>query len=217
MDYPILSLQERKINYNFLAAGALWHINGMNDVKWLTKYSKSIANFYDSRFAYGSYGPKIIAQLPYILQTFREDINSRQAVINIWNESPHIGNKDTSCLLSLHFLIRNNAINTIVSMRSSDYWLGLPYDIFDFSIITLYIALLLNNTYHYINLELGNLYFNAGSSHLYSEYYNKAKLILQTTKEVIKPSLDITFFEDDEHLKEWLLEMAESGDLNANS
>lgn len=212
MDSPILSLQERKINYNFLAGGALWHITGMNDINWLAKYSKRITKFYDSRFAFGSYGPRIISQLPYILQTLKENINSRQAVINIWNESPHIGNKDTSCLLSLHFLIRNNTINTVVSMRSSDYWLGLPYDIFDFSIITAYIVLLLGG-----GLKLGNLYFNAGSSHLYSEYYDKAKLILRTTKKVIEPSLDIDFFENDQHLKDWLLQMAESGGLSANS
>lgn len=187
--YPIVRAQERRINYKFLAAGALWHINGDNDVQWLSQFSKGITEFYAGRFAFGAYGPLIKLQLPYIIQTLSEDPYSRQAVMNIWSMNPHVGNKDTSCLLSLHFIIRDSIMHTIVSMRSSDAWLGLPYDLFDFTMISAYVALLLPG----IVTDLGTLVFNSGSQHLYEKFFESTEKLLYDSEEYKCPINDNPF------------------------
>ena len=65
-------------------------------------------------------------------------------------------------------------------MRSSDIWLGWPYDIFNFTMLTGYIMLLLREK-GINNLQLGNIYLNAGSQHLYENNWEKAIDALNNT------------------------------------
>ena len=59
-------------------------------------------------------------------------------------------------------------------MRSSDAWMGWPYDIYNFSCITAFIAL-------HLNVDIGRLYLTAGSQHLYDEHIDKAHIIAAKT------------------------------------
>jgi thymidylate synthase len=65
-----------------------------------------------------------------------------------------------------------------VSMRSSDVWLGLPYDIFNFSMVAKLIQLELRRRGH-ADYPLGVLTIFAGSSHLYKKDIEKALLLIQ--------------------------------------
>jgi thymidylate synthase len=53
-------------------------------------------------------------------------------------------------------------------MRSSDAWLGLPYDIFNFSMITAKVACMYNKL-QADKIRLGDLYLTMASSHLYEQ------------------------------------------------
>lgn len=180
---PILRLKSRKLNYKFMFAEALWIITGRNDVDFFTGVMENIKRFSDDgAYFNGAYGPKIVDQLPYITSCFKEDIFTRQAVINIWREKPG-KSKDIPCTLSLQFLIRENLekrsrleLDCVATMRSSDMYLGLPYDVFNFSALSLYVSKLLEKTGCTAQkITLGNLYLTAGSQHIYKE--NKEKLV----------------------------------------
>jgi thymidylate synthase len=58
-------------------------------------------------------------------------------------------------------------------MRSSDAWLGWPYDIFSFSMISAFLALRLRM--RGLKVDLGNVYLTAGSQHLYEKNYETAR------------------------------------------
>ena len=168
MRRPIVSIVPRKLGYKFLAAEAWWILSGRNDVESIKKYSSHIASFSNDGYRFdGAYGPKIVDQLRYVVDTLVKDPDSRQAVIDIWRPNPR-DSKDVPCTLTLQWLVRNNGLYCVDTMRSSDAWLGWPYDVFNFSMLSAYVLLMLrtrDKSFSRVNLE--TLYLTAGSSHLY--------------------------------------------------
>lgn len=180
MDCPVLLNVKRKLNYSFMLGEAAWMLDGRNDVKTIAKYLGGIKRFSDDGVTFfGAYGPKIITQTSYIIKKLKEDQDSRQAVLTIWRENP-IASKDVPCTLSMQFFLRKASdelfLHCITNMRSNDIWLGTPYDSFNFSAISFYIALFLNKAE--IKCKLGKLIINAGSRHLYEENLVKAKEVV---------------------------------------
>lgn len=183
MNYPIISIPERKLGYKFMAREAWWILSGRNDVESIKDYSKAISNFSNDNYHFdGAYGPRVVDQIRYIVDSLAEDINTRQAVLTIWRANPRVS-KDIPCTISIQWLIRDGYIYCIDNMRSSDIWLGVPYDIFNFTMLTGYIMLLLRER-GINNLKLGNLYLNAGSQHLYENNWEKAKQLLNNYTEL---------------------------------
>jgi thymidylate synthase len=170
MEQPLITLAGRKLGYKFACAEAAWMLSADNRVISIAPYSKMIARFSDDgTFFFGAYGPKIMDQIEYIGRCFKADLGSRQAVLNIWREKPPVS-KDIPCTLNLQFLIRvkDNVpyLHVIDNMRSSDAWLGVPYDWFSLSMVGAYVAIYIRNLLK-IDLQLGYLHMHAGSQHLY--------------------------------------------------
>ena len=94
------------------------------------------------------------------------DHDSRQAILHIKEarnivESP---TKDLNCTISLQFILRNNKLDLITTMRSNDIWLGLPYDVFNFTCMQIQMAMELG-------VEIGIYHHNVGSLHMYEKDY----------------------------------------------
>lgn len=113
-----------------------------------------------------------------VVRLLSSDPDSRQAVIH-YGESRHFweGNKDTPCCITNQLFIREGKLHMIVNMRSNDVWRGLTYDWKWFvymmkEIQTEYIS----NTNK--KLELGTMFYNAGSMHLYESEFETAKRVL---------------------------------------
>lgn len=190
MNYPIISSGTRMLNYKFMAAEACWILSGRNDVEYIERYCGKIAKFSDDGlFFYGAYGPKVVDQMGHVIQALRTDPYSRQAVINIWREKP-AGTKDVPCTLSLQFFIRLGKLHMIANMRSSDVWLGVPYDIFNFSCIANFLRLCMGN------LDLGVLYMNAGSRHLYHSNIESCKQVFKNFNSIRPPHYPASFARD---------------------
>lgn len=174
----------RNMNYRFMVGQWLATLFGIDD-KILERFNSKLPNYEsDGRGGwYPSYGPRLRPQWPYILKSFVDDAETRQAVMSIWEaQSLPTEQRYVPCTLSLQFLIRPNAgginqLHTIASMRSSDAWLGLPYDIYNFSMLANYLCSLLRTGYR-IPVQPGTLTMNLGSSHLYAEHIDKAKAVI---------------------------------------
>jgi thymidylate synthase len=174
-----INLIDRKINTQFMFAEAAWIISGSNLLSQITPYMKTYANFSDDgTFLRGAYGPKVVDQLGYVVDTLMEDKDSRQAVISIWRERP-AKSKDIPCTVIMQFIIRNGKLYMITTMRSHDIILGFTYDVFTFSMVAKAVQLLLLE--RGLNVALGDLYVNAGSMHLYNNFYGRAELWLKST------------------------------------
>ena len=166
----ILVDKTRNPQYRFMVAEWLWIWFGRDDVKTISRFNPHIVQFSDDgqRFT-GAYGPPVKQQWPRILKKFADDPETRRAVIEI--PRPSGPTKDEPCTLSLQFLCRLGRLDCIVTMRSSDVWLGLPYDVFNFSMLQNILA-------GQLGADIGTLRLQLGSSHLYDRDRDKAKEVL---------------------------------------
>lgn len=205
----------RKASRRFAAGEALWILEGRNDVPSIARYNKRIARYSDDgETFFGAYGPRIHAQLGYVVNKLAEDPSSRQAVINIWRENPPY-TKDVPCTISLVFMIRQGLLHLHVYMRSSDAWLGVPYDWFNYAMVATQVALRLRACG--TQVKLGLCFWTAASGHLYAPDMGPAREATDMAQ--VRSGAYSKFFlehlEGEDHLLDVLRSAAESGEAPA--
>lgn len=208
MRKPVLVQPDRKLSYKFMAAEAFWILTGDNRVETIAKYNANISQFSDDGVVFfGAYGPKVVDQLSYVVSKLRADKDTRQAGLVIWRENPP-ATKDVPCTVSIFFNIRHGLLNCHVFMRSSDIWLGVPYDVFNFSMLSHLVCSLLNDGPEPSNVMPGTLYLTAASSHIYQENWESASTLDRGPFHQ-RPTPE-TLFKDSNELLETLRELRES-------
>jgi thymidylate synthase len=209
---PVLTLTERKLGYKFMCAEAAWILSGDNKVASIAPFSKEISRFSDDgHFFFGAYGPKIVDQLSHVVSSLLRDPDSRQAFINIWRENPP-GTRDVPCTVSLQFLIRAGTLHVVTTMRSSDAWLGVPYDAFTQAMLGCYVLALYRRRGGTAAGRLGRVILNAASAHVYEEQWSDALRTIAVGQQLLPKfeyaPLDPSEFWDDPHslvVHLWLL------------
>ena len=184
MDHPIISIKERRLNYAFMLTEARWILEGDNQLAPLHAVNKQMQKFSDDGVTLsGAYGPRFVSQLDFVVNKLLEDPDTRQATLTLWTPNPR-PSKDIPCTVAMDFKVRGGLLHAQVFMRSSDVWLGLPYDIFAFTCMAEQVRerLISQGGGNYKLLELGTLYLTAASSHLYEEHWEKAALIQTTVR-----------------------------------
>lgn len=213
MRFPVVTIPQRRLGYRFLAAEARWIINGDDRLATIAPYSPVIHKFSDDGVTFfGAYGPRVKAQLQGVVDALAADNDTRQAVLTIWRSNPP-KTKDMPCTVAIQWLIRNGRIHCIDTMRSSDLWLGWPYDVFNFSMLTAIIVLMLRTQYK-LGVVLGDLSLRAGSQHLYErDWENSAKCVSRPDAIEYAP-LDLRYFRDADDLISFLSKVADGKDRN---
>lgn len=74
-------------------------------------------------------------------------------------------------------MLRGNKLDCFVYMRSNDLWLGFPYDVFNFSMLSHLICCRLNDGKADGYVEPGAMHHTAASRHIYEEHFLQAKMI----------------------------------------
>lgn len=173
---PVVLCPGRKLSYTFAAAEALWILAGDDRVETIAPYNPNIAAFSDDGKTFaGAYGAPIVKQFGYVVRKLLEDRDTRQAGLTIWRPNPP-PSKDVPCTVAVWFSIRAGRLNCHVFMRSSDAWLGLPYDVFVFSMLAAKVTCAHNEAVSPpAPVGLGRLYVTAASEHLYARDFEAAK------------------------------------------
>lgn len=179
MRRPVLTVEARKLSYTFMLAEAHWILSGSDRVADIEPYNKNIAKFSDDGVIFhGAYGPKVHSQIAGVIEKLIDDPDTRQACINIWRENP-LPSKDIPCTMSIVFQIRDTKLHCSVFMRSSDIWLGLPYDVFNFSMLSHWVCALINErNIDGLRITPGALSLTVASSHLYENNFEAANRVI---------------------------------------
>lgn len=202
MEFPVITNLMRKLSYKFMFAEAYWILSGSDKLAEIAPFNERMRRFSDDgETLAGAYGPRIKSQMQYVVNKLIEDKQSRQAVMSIWKDNPP-ESLDIPCTLNIQFLIRDNYLHTLVNMRSSDIYLGWPYDIFVFTMVSTYLILTLRTQYP--DLKLGMLCHRAGSLHLYSRDQNRAQECLIRPTVTGLNALNPAEFSGAGDLVEWL-------------
>ncbi len=174
----IVSIKERKFSPAFAFGELCWYMQSKNDLETMSYYSafmKSCSD--DGQTLNSAYGYRISGkhtsvgfdQLERAYELLREDSFSRQAVIHVRTPSNKF-TKDEVCTMSLQFLIRNEKLDMITTMRSNDIVFGFTYDIFSFTMMQSLLA-------QRLGVKVGTYYHNAGSLHIYEKDFELLSLV----------------------------------------
>jgi thymidylate synthase len=206
MRYPVVSCPERKLGYNFMAAEACWILSGSDRLDFHPEIRKKLEPYSDDGYSTnGAYGPPFLKQLSYCANALSKDPDSRQAVMTIWERTPK-PSKDIPCTVALQFMIRHDILHTNVFMRSSDVWMGLPYDIFSFTMMSMVVAIEAGVK------DLGRLTMFLGSSHLYERNWADAQEMIHKWDWASTAPWQAKAFKTTEDLMAHLKSIADSDD-----
>lgn len=171
MSDPVVLIRNRKVNYGFMFAEAAYILTGSTNVQYLEQHISKFGDYSDIYpLQQGSYGPPFVEQIRYVVENLQENAESRQAVMTIWRPNPR-RSKDIPCTIALQFLIREGQLHTIVTMRSSDIFTGLIYDMFCFTAMSAAVLAFLEMP----GIKLGKCWINAGSSHIYKKDFDRMR------------------------------------------
>jgi len=132
----------------------------------------------DGKTIHGAYGPRLfndngIDQIANVIAVLRNRADSRRAVIQLFRATdishPY---KDVPCTCSMQFMLRGGQLDLVTTMRSNDAYLGLPHDIFCFTMLQELVA-------RSVRAEVGQYYHMIGSLHLYDKHREGARLYLR--------------------------------------
>lgn len=161
----------------FSALGELfWYLSKENSLEFMEYYLPGIyTNESDDGLSVRSgYGERLFShnghsQIQNIISLLTTKPSSRRAVIQLFDASDLSKNyKSIPCTCTLQFIIRDDKLNMLVNMRSNDAYLGLPHDVFTFTMLQEIVA-------RSVNVEVGIYKHCVGSLHLYERDHNKAK------------------------------------------
>ena len=157
----------------------LWYLAKTDELEFIRYYLSHYAKESDdSETVYGAYGPRLFSmkgndQIANIIKLLRERPTSRRAVIQLFDAADitehHTG---IPCTCTLQFMIRNGRLNMFTNMRSNDVFIGLPYDVFAFTMLQEILA-------RTLDVEVGTYKHAVGSLHLYEKNRKAAQQYLE--------------------------------------
>lgn len=186
--FPLLTT--KKVHFKSVVHELLWFIKGDTNTKYLTDNGVRIWNEWADEN--GDLGPvygaqwrhwknergEEIDQLQQVVNSLKEDPYSRRHIINAWN----VGQLDLMALPPCHAFIqfyvdKDNRLSCQLYQRSADLFLGVPFNIASYALLTMMLA-------QVCNLKLGDFVHTIGDLHIYTNHLEQVNL--QKSREVKK-------------------------------
>lgn len=172
-----MSLDRKLVQSKF--AEFAWYLSKDDDKDFILPYIKA----YDQEENHnnkilGAYGSKIFgskgrkSQYERVIEQIEKRVRTKQAYIAISDSKDYKFRAEKlyspPCTIGLHFYVRNAKLNLTVYMRSNDAYLGLPHDLFCFTMLQELVSLRTNTA-------LGVYTHCATSMHVYETHQQKIK------------------------------------------
>jgi thymidylate synthase len=154
----------------------VWYLAGSGDADHIKFYVKKYRDEAEpDGSVHAAYGTRLFAEARRVftaIDILRNKRDSRQAVVPLLDAADLVrGSGHVPCTSTLQFFLRDGAVDLVVSMRSNDVYLGLPHDVFAFTMLQEMVA-------RSVGAELGTYIHVAGSLHLYDEHQEQARSFL---------------------------------------
>jgi thymidylate synthase len=174
----------------------LWFLKGDTNIKYLNENNVNIWNewadetgnlgpVYGKQWrSWSSMSSESIDQIKWIVEELKNSPNSRRIVVSAWNPSVM---PDTSispaenatmgkqalppCHCLFQFYVANNKLSCQLYQRSADVFLGVPFNIASYALLTQMLA-------NSLGFELGDFVHTFGDVHLYANHVEQAELQL---------------------------------------
>ncbi|WP_405008435.1 thymidylate synthase [Kitasatospora purpeofusca] len=182
--FPLVTT--KKVHLKSVVYELLWFLRGESNVKWLREHGVTIWDEWADRD--GDLGPvygvqwrswptpdgRHIDQISQVLDTLRNDPDSRRMIVSAWN----VGELDSMALAPCHalfqFYVADGRLSCQLYQRSADLFLGVPFNIASYALLTHMVA-------QQVGLEPGDFIWTGGDCHIYDNHLEQVTEQLSRT------------------------------------
>lgn len=196
----------RKFNLEFANVFFLWLINGRDDFETVAAVNARAGEFSNNNNKFSTaYGPRVVKQLPKIIEELALNPNTRRACLTILYPSDldmlldkreGKTKEEYPCTINLQFMMelvgKEYRVNCITTMRSNNMATTVCYDVFLFTMLQEYISMKLREIGVKItdtgivtsNVGIGWYIHQANSAHIYEKDVEFVNQMLETSNEI---------------------------------
>ncbi len=179
--FPVVTT--KKLHLRSIIHELLWFISGETNIRYLKDNGVSIWNEWANEE--GDLGPvygkqwrrwettdgRVIDQLNQVIEQIKINPDSRRLIVSAWNVGELERMALAPCHLLFQFYVAEGKLSCQLYQRSADSFLGVPYNITSYSLLTAMIA-------QQCDLEVGDFLWTGGDCHIYSNHMEQVKLQL---------------------------------------
>lgn len=180
--FPLLTT--KKLHLRSIVHELLWFLKGETNTRYLKENRVSIWDEWAS--PEGELGPvygkqwrswecpdgSVVDQISQVEQQIRVNPDSRRLIVSAWNVADVPKMALPPCHLLFQFYVANGKLSCQLYQRSADFFLGVPFNIASYALLTLMMA-------KTTGLEPGDFVHTLGDVHLYKNHLDQAKAQLE--------------------------------------
>ena len=175
--FPLLTT--KKVHLKSIIYELLWFLKGETNIRYLKENNVSIWDDWADKG--GELGPVYghqwrswptetggkIDQISGLIDQIKSNPDSRRLIVTAWNPADVKKMALPPCHCLFQFYVANGKLSCQLYQRSADIFLGVPFNIASYALLTMMIAKV-------TNLEVGDFIHTLGDAHLYSNHLNQA-------------------------------------------
>ncbi len=191
--FPLLTT--KKLHTKSIIHELLWFLKGETNIKYLKENGVSIWD--DWADAEGELGPvygsqwrsweatdgRTIDQITQVIEQIKKNPDSRRLIVSAWNVGEIDKMKLPPCHAFFQFYVANGKLSCQLYQRSADIFLGVPFNIGSYALLTMMVA-------QVCNLKPGEFIHTLGDAHIYSNHFEQVNLQLSRAPKVL-PTMKI--------------------------
>ncbi len=173
----------KKLHLKSIIYELLWFLQGSTNIKYLTDNGVSIWNEWADEN--GDLGPvygkqwrswqgaddKVIDQITDVIHQIKTTPDSRRLIVSAWNVADLPNMALQPCHTLFQFYVANGKLSCQLYQRSADVFLGVPFNIASYALLTMMVA-------QVCDLQYGDFVHSFGDVHLYNNHIEQANLQL---------------------------------------
>lgn len=182
--FPLITT--KKVHLRSIIYELLWFLKGDTNIKYLKDNGVSIWDEWaDENGELGSiYGyqwrswptpdGRYVDQITNVVNTILSNPDSRRIIVSAWNVADIDKMALPPCHTLFQFYVIDGKLSCQLYQRSGDLFLGVPFNIASFALLTMMLA-------QVTNLELGDFVHTFGDAHIYQNHFDQVELQLSRT------------------------------------
>lgn len=176
--FPLVTT--KKIYTRAVIHELLWFLQGNTNIKYLNDNKVHIWDewadpqgnlgpVYGSQWrSWKSQSGETIDQITDVIKKIKSDPDSRRLIVSAWNVGELKNMKLPPCHAFFQFYVANSKLSCQLYQRSADVFLGVPFNIASYALLTMMIA-------QVTGLKPGEFIHTLGDAHLYTNHIDQAK------------------------------------------
>ena len=179
--FPLVTT--KKVHLKSIIYELLWFLRGDTSIAWLNEHGVSIWDEWADEN--GDLGPvygkqwvrwetadgAVINQIQNVVDEIKRNPDSRRLIVSAWNVGEVQNMALPPCHTMFQFYVTNGKLSCQLYQRSGDVFLGVPFNIASYALLTLMMA-------QVCSLEPGDFVHTLGDAHIYSNHVEQVKLQL---------------------------------------